>query len=185
MLTFKQRRNRTLAATISLLLSTAAAAQNATVQLDEVVVVGSRGTPRLVTESSSPIGLIDGDQLRSTGLNDLSKALQFLAPSVNFPRSATGPSAANTRGVTLRGLSPDQVLRNGCSALNCVRGRWRMRSSARLMATLGSPSRLTLSSQYQCSVIGCFATGSSTNCRLPPRSPAGKRFETCDTLCSG
>lgn len=97
-----------LGGVISLVLATAAAAQET--ELAEVVVVGSRGTPRLVTESSSPIDLIDGDQLRATGLNDLSKALQFLAPSVNFPRSATGPSAANTRGVTLRGLSPDQVL---------------------------------------------------------------------------
>jgi iron complex outermembrane receptor protein len=105
-----------LGAVISTVLSTAtAAAQNnngdgTEAELAEVVVVGSRGTPRLVTESSSPIDLIDGEQLRATGLNDLSKALQFLAPSVNFPRSATGPSAANTRGVTLRGLSPDQVL---------------------------------------------------------------------------
>lgn len=103
-----------LAAVIASMLTTSAVAQersaDAEVELAEVVVVGSRGTPRLVTESSSPIDLIGGEQLRATGLNDLSKALQFLAPSVNFPRSATGPSAANTRGVTLRGLSPDQVL---------------------------------------------------------------------------
>lgn len=105
-----------LTAAVATVLATAAGAQDASegsrseVELAEVVVVGSRGTPRLVTESAAPIDLIDGDQLRATGLNDLSKALQFLAPSVNFPRSATGPSAANTRGVTLRGLSPDQVL---------------------------------------------------------------------------
>lgn len=102
--------SRALGAAISLVLAASAAAEDAAVELNEVVVVGSRGTPRLVTESSSPIDLIDGEQLRATGFNDLSKALQFLAPSVNFPRSATGPSAANTRGVTLRGLSPDQVL---------------------------------------------------------------------------
>lgn len=102
--------SRPLGAAVSLVLATGAAAQGTEMELTEVVVVGSRGTPRLVTEASSPIDLIDGDQLRATGFNDLSKALQFLAPSVNFPRSATGPSAANTRGVTLRGLSPDQVL---------------------------------------------------------------------------
>lgn len=110
------KRSLVLGAAISSVLATAAVAQEARngkgaeMELAEVVVVGSRGTPRLVTESSSPIDLIDGDQLRATGLNDLSKALQFLSPSVNFPRSATGPSAANTRGVTLRGLSSDQVL---------------------------------------------------------------------------
>ena len=102
--------NFSLAALISTLLATAAAAQDAQPEVAEVVVVGSRGTPRLVTESSAPIDLIDGDQLRATGFNDLGKALQFAAPSVNFPRSATAPSAANTRSVTLRGLSPDQVL---------------------------------------------------------------------------
>ena len=113
---FRRAYPSALGGAISLVLATAASAQgtqgaNGTeMELAEVVVVGSRGTPRLVTEASSPIDLIDGEQLRATGLNDLSKALQFLAPSVNFPRSATGPSAANTRGVTLRGLSPDQVL---------------------------------------------------------------------------
>lgn len=93
-----------------MVLATAAAAQEAEPELAEVVVVGSRGTPRLVTESSAPIDLIDGEQLRASGFNDLGKALQFVAPSVNFPRSATAPSAANTRGVTLRSLSSDQVL---------------------------------------------------------------------------
>src|SRR5262245_52810654 len=79
-------------------------------ELTEVVVVGSRGAPRLVSDSASPVDLIDGEQLRDSGFNDLGKALQFAAPSVNFPRSATAPSAANTCGITLRGLSPDQVL---------------------------------------------------------------------------
>lgn len=102
--------NLPLCGFISMVLATAAAAQETELELAEVVVVGSRGTPRLVTESSSPIDLIDGDQLRASGFNDLGKALQFVAPSVNFPRSATAPSAANTRGVTLRGLSSDQVL---------------------------------------------------------------------------
>jgi iron complex outermembrane receptor protein len=78
--------------------------------ITEIVVVGSRAAPRAVTESASAVDVIAGEQLRASGFNDLSKALQFIAPSVNFPRSATGPSAANTRGITLRGLSPDQVL---------------------------------------------------------------------------
>lgn len=102
--------NLSLCGMVSMVLATAVAAQEADVELTEVVVVGTRGTPRLVTESSAPIDLIDGEQLRASGFNDLSKALQFVAPSVNFPRSATAPSAANTRGVTLRGLSSDQVL---------------------------------------------------------------------------
>jgi iron complex outermembrane receptor protein len=78
--------------------------------VDELVVVGSRGAPRLATETSAPVDVIGGEELAAKGFNDLSKTLQVLSPSFNFPRSATGPSSANTRSATLRGLSPDQVL---------------------------------------------------------------------------
>ncbi|EAT07889.1 TonB-dependent receptor plug domain-containing protein [Sphingobium sp. 10 DY56-G10] len=37
-------------------------------------------------------------------------ALNFLQPSINFARAATTASAANTRPITMRGLSPDQTL---------------------------------------------------------------------------
>lgn len=79
-------------------------------QVGELVVVGSRGAPRLATETSSPVDVFSGEELAARGFNDLSKVLQFVSPSFNFPRSATGPSAANTRSASLRGLSPDQVL---------------------------------------------------------------------------
>lgn len=78
--------------------------------VQEVVVVGSRGAPRLIADSPAPVDVIAGDRLTAMGFSDMSKALQFLMPSLNFARTATGPSAANTRAVTLRGLSPDQVL---------------------------------------------------------------------------
>lgn len=79
-------------------------------EVGELVVVGSRGAPRLATETSSPVDVFSGEELAARGFNDLSKVLQFVSPSFNFPRSATGPSAANTRSASLRGLSPDQVL---------------------------------------------------------------------------
>ncbi|KRB44344.1 TonB-dependent siderophore receptor [Phenylobacterium sp. Root700] len=79
-------------------------------ELGELVVVGSRGAPRLATETSSPVDVFTGEELAARGFNDLSKVMQFVSPSFNFPRSATGPSAANTRSASLRGLSPDQVL---------------------------------------------------------------------------
>ncbi len=81
-----------------------------TSELGELVVVGSRGAARLATETSSPVDVFSGEELTARGFNDLSKVLQFVSPSFNFPRSATGPSAANTRSASLRGLSPDQVL---------------------------------------------------------------------------
>jgi len=77
---------------------------------EEIVVVGSRGAPRLLADSPAPVDVISAEKLGAMGFSDVSKALQFLVPSLNFARTATGPSAANTRAITLRGLSPDQVL---------------------------------------------------------------------------
>lgn len=77
---------------------------------DEVVVVGSRVQARLATQSPAPVDVISGETLRSQGFTDVNRALQFLAPSFNYPRAATGPSAASTRAATLRGLAPDQLL---------------------------------------------------------------------------
>ncbi|MGK6353866.1 TonB-dependent receptor plug domain-containing protein [Sphingomonas sp. DT-207] len=90
-------------------VATPAFAQDAEPQGD-IVVVGTRGAPRLADESPSPVDLFDAEDLQARGLNDLNRTLQFLAPSFNYPRTATGPSGANTRAATLRGLAPDQVL---------------------------------------------------------------------------
>lgn len=92
------------------LLAGQANAQGAPEELGELVVVGSRGAPRLATETSAPVDVFTGEELAARGFNDLSKVLQFVSPSFNFPRSSTGPSSANTRSASLRGLSPDQVL---------------------------------------------------------------------------
>ncbi len=81
-----------------------------TEEADTLVVVGTRGEARSVANSPSPVDLLRGETVRETGFNDLSKTLQFLAPAVNYPRSATAFSSTGTRGVTLRGLTPDQTL---------------------------------------------------------------------------
>ena len=78
--------------------------------VEEIVVVGSRAAPRLATETPAPVDSFSAAELQARGFTDLARTLQFLAPSVNYPRTATGPSAANTRAISLRGLSPDQVL---------------------------------------------------------------------------
>src|SRR3546814_19234365 len=76
----------------------------------EIVVVGSRGAPRLVTESAVPVDVLSKDALSARGDGELSKILEFLSPSFNFPRSSSGPSVAGARPSTLRRLSPDQTL---------------------------------------------------------------------------
>ena len=87
-----------------------AATGAANVVSEELVVVGTRGDARAVADSLSPVDVFPGETLRSAGFSDLSKTLQFLAPAVNYPRSSTAFSSTGTRGVTLRGLTPDQTL---------------------------------------------------------------------------
>ncbi|MBN8886251.1 MAG: TonB-dependent receptor [Rudaea sp.] len=90
-----------------------AAAQTAheqTAQMDTIVVTGTRSPGRTALESSVPIDVIGVEQLRATGFSDLAQALEYSSPAVNFPRAHTTPSSANTRPITLRGLSPDEVL---------------------------------------------------------------------------
>ena len=78
--------------------------------VDSVVVVGSRAPARLAADSPAPVDVISGEVLQAQGYTDVNRALEFLAPSFNFPHSDTAPSAASTRAASLRGLSPDEVL---------------------------------------------------------------------------
>ncbi|CAN7288712.1 TonB-dependent receptor [Phenylobacterium sp. LjRoot225] len=99
-----------LAAGITALAPPAWAQADVAGSVSELVVVGSRGTPRLITETASPVDVLSGQAIAARGYNDLTKALEFLAPSFNYPRSSSGPSVAGARPATLRGLSPDQTL---------------------------------------------------------------------------
>jgi iron complex outermembrane receptor protein len=97
--------------------------------IDEVLVVGSRVPGRLATETAAPVDVFTGEVLAARGFTDLGKILGFLAPSFNYPRSQTSPSSSSTRGFSLRGLGPDQVLilvnghrRHASSVLNFNNG---------------------------------------------------------------
>ena len=76
----------------------------------EIIVTGTRASGRAALESSAPVDVVSGETIADTGFPDLGRALNFLQPSVNFARAATTATAANTKPVTLRGLSPDQTL---------------------------------------------------------------------------
>lgn len=117
--------NAVIVASAVAAIASPATAQDNAIESDQIVVVGSRGEGRLATESAAPVDLFSSEDLAARGMDDLSRTLQFLAPSFNYPRSATAPSAANTRAATLRGLAPDQMLvlingkrRHGSSVLN-------------------------------------------------------------------
>lgn len=90
--------------------ATAQQAPNDTAAGQEIIVTGTRSAGRAAIESSAPVDVVTNSAIEGTGYPDLSRALNFLQPSVNFARAATTASAANTRPITLRGLSPDQTL---------------------------------------------------------------------------
>lgn len=101
---------RGLLATGTFLPCGAAIAQQEADTGNDIIVLGTRSEGRLATKSPAPIDSFSSETLQARGLNDISRVLQFLAPSFNYARSATAPSAANTRAASLRGLAPDQIL---------------------------------------------------------------------------
>ncbi|MGN7743721.1 TonB-dependent receptor plug domain-containing protein [Pseudomonas sp. 22526] len=79
-------------------------------RLDTVIVTGTRAQERTASASLSPIDVISGESLRSSGSSELATVLAKLIPSINFPRPSLVDGAELTRPAQLRGLSPDQVL---------------------------------------------------------------------------
>ncbi|MEN5116529.1 TonB-dependent receptor [Luteimonas sp. TWI662] len=105
-----------LALAIACVICAPAAAQTAdadgATRLDAVIVTGTRAADRTVLESTSPIDVLDAQDLRRAGVagGELGSALQTLLPSFNFPRQSNSGGADHVRAAQLRGLSPDQVL---------------------------------------------------------------------------
>jgi iron complex outermembrane receptor protein len=73
-------------------------------------VTGSRGTPRTVTDSPTPIDVISGSELERTGKPGVLAALNTLVPSFNMPTRAGGGTSTVISTGGLRGLNPDQML---------------------------------------------------------------------------
>jgi iron complex outermembrane receptor protein len=80
----------------------------ATVQQDTVVVTGTR-TSTKASQSLTPVDVISGAQLQSTGQSNLRDALVKLSPSISRETYA-GDAALLTDALTLHGLTPDHVL---------------------------------------------------------------------------
>ncbi|MGF6642808.1 TonB-dependent receptor plug domain-containing protein [Paraburkholderia sp. GAS82] len=84
------------------------AVANGTVQQDTVVVTGTR-TSTKASQSLTPIDVISGAQLQSTGQSNLRDALVKLSPSITRETYA-GDTAQLTDALSLHGLTPDHVL---------------------------------------------------------------------------
>lgn len=90
--------------------STAQEVLDSAAQEDEIIVTGTRSAGRAALEASTPISVVTNAQMNDLGFGDVARSLEYLEPSLNYPRAATTATTANSRPATLRGLSPDQVL---------------------------------------------------------------------------
>lgn len=84
---------------------------DASTSLGAVQVVGSRSQNRSVTDSPSPVDIIDLREVTTkTGQLDVNQLLQFVAPSFNSNRQTGSDGADHVDPASLRGLGPDQTL---------------------------------------------------------------------------
>ncbi len=83
---------------------------HAAIDLNEVVVTGTRRTDRTVLDAPAPIDVFTSEEVKLTGRTETAQILQALAPSVNFPRATVADGTDHERPATLRGLNPDQLL---------------------------------------------------------------------------
>lgn len=90
--------------------ATASAASAQTTDVQELVVTGTRGAPRTVIDSPTPIDVLSGTELEKTGRAGAFQSLQTLVPSFNLPARAGGGISTVISTGGLRGLNPDQTL---------------------------------------------------------------------------
>lgn len=81
------------------------------ITLPDVVLVGTRSTGRIKTETPVPVDVIP---LRSSeissGRSDLTSLINYAAPSLNYNKQSGSDGADHIDLATLRGLGPDQTL---------------------------------------------------------------------------
>src|ERR1700728_929021 len=75
---------------------------DSTVQMNQVVTIGSRFNDRTVVDSPVPIDVLSSQELQQSGYTELGQALSVLVPSIDFPRSANTDGTDCVRPLTLR-----------------------------------------------------------------------------------
>lgn len=92
------------------------------VEVEELVVTGSRAQPRSVTDSAVPVDVVKGEDFAKQGGTDVPDLLRNLVPSYNVNLQPISDAATVVRPPNLRGLAPDH-------ALVLVNGKRRHRAS--------------------------------------------------------
>jgi iron complex outermembrane recepter protein len=80
-------------------------------ELNEIVVTGNRGTPRIRTESPVPVDIVKVNQVgETTAKPDLMNQLNMAVPSFNYNKQSGGDGSDAIDFASLRGLGFDQTL---------------------------------------------------------------------------
>ena len=87
-----------------------ASEDDAPVQLESLVVVGTRARPRSVLDSAVPIDIVSNDAFEKQGGADLPDLLRTLVPSYNINTQPISDASTVVRPANLRGLAPDHTL---------------------------------------------------------------------------
>ena len=86
------------------------AAEEEVIEIQGIIVVGSRAQPRSVTQSIVPVDAIPFQDFVRQGPSDLTDQLRALVPSFNVNTQPISDAASIVRPVNLRNLAPDHAL---------------------------------------------------------------------------
>ena len=85
--------------------------ESSVMELGQVVMVGTRSSGRIKTETPVPVDIININQVGTpTAKMDLTSVLNMAAPSFNYNKQTGADGADHIDLGTLRGLGPDQTL---------------------------------------------------------------------------
>ncbi|MDH5609448.1 MAG: TonB-dependent receptor, partial [Cyclobacteriaceae bacterium] len=79
-------------------------------ELEELVFVGTRSTPRSSTDTPVPVDIIGADDLVSTGQTTFDKALQYRIPSFNTVQTPVNDATSLLDPYEIRNMGPSRTL---------------------------------------------------------------------------
>jgi len=84
--------------------------EESTGPIEEMVLTGTRGKPRTVSDSPVPIDVFNAEDLKSVSYTDTNDIIQTLVPSYSVGRVPIGDGATFIRPASLRGMPTDKTL---------------------------------------------------------------------------
>jgi iron complex outermembrane receptor protein len=85
-------------------------AADSTESFEKIVVTGSRGAPRSLSDSPVPIDVLSEDDIAGVPFTDTNDILKTLVPSYSLQRQPISDGASFIRPATLRGMPTDKTL---------------------------------------------------------------------------